>query len=193
MIFPLLVGYSTCQPTETESSMKNPYLLMVQKSGDHQLRLVVYGLFTIIYRVSGHPNGGFYPDFWTTNTSGSQVPPHPTSSLGQRTPPWVQHKLVVSTPLKKISQNGKLPQIGVNIKNHIWNHQTENNSVRLIRLVVSILLNSFFLCRISYNLPSFPIPLSVLRFWNPKMKLKHFIEFIFCSHTHGMDMFKCWM
>ena len=30
--------------------------------------------------------------------------------------------LVVSTPLKKISQNGNLPQIGMNIKN-IWNHQ----------------------------------------------------------------------
>ena len=30
--------------------------------------------------------------------------------------------LVVSTPLKNISQNGNLPQIGVKIKN-IWNHQ----------------------------------------------------------------------
>ena len=30
--------------------------------------------------------------------------------------------LVVSTHLKNISQNGNLPQIGVNIKN-IWNHQ----------------------------------------------------------------------
>ena len=32
--------------------------------------------------------------------------------------------LVVSTPLKNISQNGNLPQIGVKIKN-IWNHQLE--------------------------------------------------------------------
>ena len=31
--------------------------------------------------------------------------------------------LVVSIPLKNISQNGNLPQIGVNIKN-IWNHHT---------------------------------------------------------------------
>ena len=31
--------------------------------------------------------------------------------------------LVVSTPLKNISQNGNLPQIGVKIKN-IWNHHT---------------------------------------------------------------------
>ena len=30
--------------------------------------------------------------------------------------------LVVSTHLKNISQNGNLPQIGVNIKN-VWNHQ----------------------------------------------------------------------
>ena len=30
--------------------------------------------------------------------------------------------LVVSTPLKNISQNGNLPQIGVKIKN-VWNHQ----------------------------------------------------------------------
>ena len=32
--------------------------------------------------------------------------------------------LVVSTPLKNISQIGNLPQIGVKIKN-IWNHQPE--------------------------------------------------------------------
>ena len=32
--------------------------------------------------------------------------------------------LVVSTPLKNISQNGNLPQIGVNIKN-IWNHRLD--------------------------------------------------------------------
>ena len=31
------------------------------------------------------------------------------------------HRLVVSTPLKNISQNGNLAQVGVNIKN-IWNH-----------------------------------------------------------------------
>ena len=33
--------------------------------------------------------------------------------------------LVVSTPLKHISQNGNLPQIGIKIK-HIWNHQPVN-------------------------------------------------------------------
>ena len=33
--------------------------------------------------------------------------------------------LVVSTPLKNISQNGNLTQIGVKIK-HIWNHQPNN-------------------------------------------------------------------
>ena len=35
-----------------------------------------------------------------------------------------QDWLVVSTPLKNISQNGNLPQIGVKIKN-IWNHHPE--------------------------------------------------------------------
>ena len=34
--------------------------------------------------------------------------------------------LVVSTPLKNISQIGNLPQIGVK-KKHIWNHHLENN------------------------------------------------------------------
>ena len=38
-----------------------------------------------------------------------------------------QNWLVVSTPLKHISQNGNLPQIGVKIK-HIWNHHLENNA-----------------------------------------------------------------
>ena len=33
--------------------------------------------------------------------------------------------LVVSTPLKNISQNGNLTQIGVKIK-HVWNHQPNN-------------------------------------------------------------------
>ena len=32
--------------------------------------------------------------------------------------------LVVSTPLKNISQNGNLPQVGVNIKN-MWNHHLD--------------------------------------------------------------------
>ena len=33
--------------------------------------------------------------------------------------------LVVSTPLKNISQNGNLPQVGVKIKN-VWNHHLVN-------------------------------------------------------------------
>ncbi len=39
--------------------------------------------------------------------------------------PALQNWLVVSTPLKNISQNGSLPQIGVKTKN-IWNHHLEN-------------------------------------------------------------------
>ena len=35
--------------------------------------------------------------------------------------------LVVSTPLKNISQNGNLPQVGMKIK-HIWNHHLESIS-----------------------------------------------------------------
>ena len=97
------------------------------------------------------------PDFWTTNTSGSQVAPHPTSRLGQRTPPWVQHKMVVSTPLKKNSQNGKLPL-------NKYLKPPPREKLRLIRLVVSILLNVFFLCRMSDMFPSLTIPLLVVRF-----------------------------
>ena len=36
-----------------------------------------------------------------------------------------QSWLMVSTPLKNLSQNGNLPQIGVKIKN-MWNHHTES-------------------------------------------------------------------
>ena len=42
---------------------------------------------------------------------------------------WIvkkEHWLVVSTRLKNISQNGNLPQIGMNIKN-IWNLHLEQN------------------------------------------------------------------
>ena len=39
--------------------------------------------------------------------------------------------LVVSTHLKNISQNGNLPQIGVNMKN-IWNHHLVYNGDLLV-------------------------------------------------------------
>ena len=39
----------------------------------------------------------------------------------------IQDWLVVSTHLKNISQNGKLPQIGMNIKS-VWNHHPEEIS-----------------------------------------------------------------
>ena len=37
----------------------------------------------------------------------------------------INYSLVVSTPLKNISQIGNLPQVGVNIRN-IWNHQPDH-------------------------------------------------------------------
>ena len=50
--------------------------------------------------------------------------------------------LVVSTPLKNISQNGNLPQVGMKIKN-IWNHH---------------LVEFHFPCRLLPSLPSQPSP-----------------------------------
>ena len=46
---------------ELDSSIQ---LLMLQKSGDHQLRLVVEIPFSIIYKLFFYIPGGFSPDFF---------------------------------------------------------------------------------------------------------------------------------
>ena len=67
-----------------------------------------------------------------------------------------QNWLVVSTPLKNISQNGNLPQIGVKIKN-IWNHHLKDNAtlvtglglvVAHIRMIIGCWSHSCVLARV---------------------------------------------
>ena len=59
---------------------------------------------------------------------GRKAPPDPTTSWKKTGPSLglftLNIWLVVSTPLKNISQNGNLPQVGVKIKN-IWNHHLD--------------------------------------------------------------------
>ena len=67
-----------------------------------------------------------------------------------------KHSLVVSTPLKHISQNGNLPQVGVNIKTYLkpptWTiHRAQiPNDLRKVRHPASLLfLREGFLCQVS--------------------------------------------
>ena len=63
----------------------------------------------------------WYDDFWGESNDG----------------PWyLVNWLVVSTQLKNISQNGNLPQVGVQIKN-IWNHHLVNGLYSLYIKIVS--------------------------------------------------------
>ena len=64
-----------------------------------------------------HPNWCIHRLTWQGNDDKKQQQEATSNNTG-----W----LVVSTPLKNISQNGNLPQVGVKIEN-IWNHHLEQH------------------------------------------------------------------
>ncbi len=84
---------------------------------------------------------------------------------------------MVSTPLKNISQNGNLPQIGVKIKN-LWNHHLASWCNHFVFGIFLGFQNCVFVCLFAYSSVSLSLSLSLSVSWRSTCSLCFLLEFL---------------